>query len=160
MDRPSQRFDRQLFTLKVSELTHQMQTKSVACDRIARSRKTGGSILLNTVDGQLVLLHEWLEAVDHAAREVWQVQGEAVTPQFVRDVLLPAAIDLIGGRHSAVSFNITSSATRTGGTQEQQPAQQHLAREFEKLKAEMNTATRSKRGHLSTWRPSLHRLAD
>ncbi len=58
MGTASQEFDRELFTRKLSELSHEMQIRSVACGRRAG---TGGSFLLNIVNGQLALLRdEWL----------------------------------------------------------------------------------------------------
>ncbi len=133
MDRPSQRFDRQLFTLKLSELSHRMQTKSVGA-----SRKTSGQILLNMVDGELALLPGWLKGVDQICREVWQIQGESVTPEFVRDILVPEAMTLIGARQSTVSAGVTSAATRMRMAEDPYPAQHHLAMEFNRLKGEVN----------------------
>lgn len=71
---PSQRFDRQLFTRKCSELSHQMQEKSAALRR--KIGKNGGSILVNIVVGELALLREWVVGVDQAAREVWGIKGK------------------------------------------------------------------------------------
>jgi ribosome-binding protein aMBF1 (putative translation factor) len=134
MDRPSQRFDRELFTLKVSELARQMQTKSVASDR---KSQTGNSILLNIVEGQLALLLEWLEGVDRVAREVWKIQGEVVTPEFVRDVLLPEATALIEARKGAVMSSVSLRALRTRNPVGLTPAQLHLAMEVNRLKAKV-----------------------
>jgi hypothetical protein len=139
MGSPSQRFDRQLFTDKLKELSHQMQTKSMASDRKAgvASRETGGSFLLNIVDGQLALLNEWLEGVDRVAREVWKIQGEVVTPEFVRDVLLPEGMALIESRMGAVMSNISLMALRRHDAINLQGAQHHLAMELNRLKAKV-----------------------
>ena len=138
MDGLSQRFDRQLFTLKLSELAHQMQTKSVASDRKASSGATS-SILLNIVEGQLALLSEWLGGVDRICRDVWQIQGEAVTPDFVREVLLPEAIVLIEGWKGTAMSSIELCAVRTRRNQYLQAAQDHLAREINALKSNVST---------------------
>jgi hypothetical protein len=140
MGTASLKFDRQLFTLKLGELAHQMQAKSVASDAkaSAASRTTGGSMLLNIVDGQLALLSEWLERVDRICREVWQIQGEALTPEFVRDILAPEAMTIIGARHSTVSASVTSAVTRTGGSEGPYPAQHHLVMEINRLKGEVS----------------------
>jgi hypothetical protein len=112
MGRASQKFDRQLFTLKLSELSHQMQIRSVASDgkEGVASRETGGSFLVKIVDGQLALLREWLEGVDRICREVWQIQGEAVTPDFVRGVLVLEAMTLIGAREGTIKSIVAGAA--------------------------------------------------
>jgi hypothetical protein len=95
----SEKFDRELFTLKLSELSDQMQARIVSSARDAGMPpfETDGLVLLNIVDHQLALalLREWLEGIDRICREVWQIQREALTPEFARDVLVPAAMTLI-----------------------------------------------------------------
>jgi hypothetical protein len=136
MGRASEKFDRQLFKFKRERLSQEMQTRSVASDRKAgvTSRKTGGSFLLNVADGQLALLGEWLKGVDRICREVWQIQGEPVTADFVREILLPEALLLIGARESAVKGNIKLAASRMRA-EDPHPAQHHLVMEIGQLKA-------------------------
>ena len=103
MSRASQKFDQKLFELKTRELNHQMQIKSEASNNAAfqgmpvtgRGSALAGPASTRIVDGQLSLLGEWLEGIDRTAREVWGIQDEAVTPEFVRDVLVPEAMMLI-----------------------------------------------------------------
>jgi hypothetical protein len=138
MGRASQEFDRQLFTLKLSKLSSQMQIKSVASDRKANvaSRETGGSFLVKSVDGQLALLGEWLEGVDRICREVWQIQGESVTPDFVRDILVPEAMMLIEARKGSIMSGVTAVAVRTR-LEDPYPAQHHLATAVNSIKSEI-----------------------
>src|SRR6266404_1011554 len=134
MSTTSQKFDRELFTRKLSELSREMQMKSVASDRRAG---TGGSFLVNIVDGQLALLHEWLKGIDRICREVWQTQGEAVTPDFVRDILLLEAITLIGVRDGVIKSSVALAARRMH-LEDPYPAQHHLVMEVNRLKADVN----------------------
>jgi hypothetical protein len=138
MGRASQRFDRQTFTLKLSELSDEMQTKSVASDKkaSAASRATGGSLLPNIVNGQLALLGEWLRGVDLIARGVWQTQGEPITPDFVRDVLVPEAMTLIAVRDSVIKSSVELVAMRTR-LKNHHDALRHLAIKIRKLKGEV-----------------------
>jgi hypothetical protein len=139
MGRASQEFDRQLFTLKMAELSRQMQIESVRSDREAAggSQGRGGSLrLLNIVEGQLALLGEWLEGVDRIAREVWQIQGKALTPDFVREILVPEAMMHIGARDGTIKSSLTDAAVRTH-VEDPYPAQHHLAMEVNRLKAEV-----------------------
>jgi hypothetical protein len=130
MGTASQRFDRHLFTRKLSELSHQMQIKSNAAMGAAPS-------LVKIVDHEFALLRdEWLTGVDRIAREVWQTQGEEVTPDFVRDVLVPETMTLIGARESTVKSNVALAAQRTR-LEDPHDAQHHLAMEIRKLKGEV-----------------------
>jgi hypothetical protein len=138
MGRASQKFDRQLFTLKLAELSRQMQTKSAAPDGKAgvASRNTGRSFLMYNVGRQLALLREWLEGVDRIAREVWQKQGEMITPEFVRDVLVPEAMTLIGVRDGVIKTSVERAHLQTR-LENPYPARHHLAREIRKLTGEV-----------------------
>jgi hypothetical protein len=137
MGRASQDFDRQLFILKLSELSRQMQIRSVAADRKAAvaPREAGGSFLVNMVDGQLALLREWLEGVDRICREVWQTQGEAITPEFVREILTLEAMTAIGARVGVTSSHVDRTAKQT--REDPYAARHHLAMEVNRLKAEV-----------------------
>jgi ribosome-binding protein aMBF1 (putative translation factor) len=137
--RASQRFDRQLYTEKLKELSDKMQAKSMASERKAgvAARKTGGSFLLNIVDGQLALLNEWWEKVDRVAREVWEIQREPLAPEFVRDVLLPEAMNLIDVRKGAVTASLSLAALRRLDAVNLHRAQHHLAMELNRLKAKV-----------------------
>lgn len=140
MDRPSQRFDQQLFTLKLSELSQEMQIQSASSDRKASytAIKAGGSLLLKLADGQLALSSDWLDGVDRICREVWKIQAESVTPEFVRDILLPQATMLIEARKGAATSSIGLVARRTGKTG-LPTAQRHLTKGINRLRSTMTT---------------------
>jgi hypothetical protein len=138
MGRASQKFDEGLFTLKLSELSCEMKIKGEASyqTRSAASRGTSRSVLRNIVDCQLALLRdEWLKGVDRIAREVWQTQGEVVTPDFVRNVLVPKAMTLIGLRDGAIRSSVERILRTSPG--DPYPARHHLSREIRKLTGEV-----------------------
>ena len=134
MGRASQEFDRQLFTLKLSELSRQMQIESVKSDRAA-ARQGGGSVLIRIVDGQLAVLSKWLEGVDRICREVWQTQGETITTEFVREILVPNAMTLIGVRVGVTKSCVNLSAARTN--KDPHAALGDLASKAARLKSEI-----------------------
>ncbi len=139
MDRASQKFDRQLFTLKLAELSRQIHIKSVASDRKAHvaSRERGNSLLMHMVGGQLALLRdEWLTGIDRIAREVWQTQGDAMTPDFVREILVPEAMMIIRTKESQIKRGVTPPAPLTR-VENPYPAQRRLAMEIRKLTGEV-----------------------
>ena len=139
MGRASQEFDQGLFTLKLSELSREMKIKGEVSykKRCGASQGTSRSILMNIVDCQLELLRdEWLKGVDRIAREVWQIQGEALTPGFVRDVLVPNAMTLIGVREGVIKSSL-GRAQRFDLNKHLFPAQHHLALKIRRLTGEV-----------------------
>jgi hypothetical protein len=143
MGNSGNRFDQCLFDLKLQPLSRKMQAESMVSDRAAirLSRETGGSLLVKTVDGQLMVLRTWLEGVDQICREVWQAQGETITPDFVRGTLVPKASELIAARVGTIKSNLEMKVRR-GVVQPGNPdvyrANHHLAMEIRKLQAEVN----------------------
>ena len=95
MGKANHEFDEHLFTLKLSEPARQLHIKSQSCAKRA-SRRAGGFYshngLIQIVDAHLAVSREFLELIDRICREVWQAQGKMVTPNFVRDVLVPKAL--------------------------------------------------------------------
>ncbi len=136
MGATSQKFDQQLLTLKLSKPARQMQMESLASDKAARSSKLAGSVLIRIVDGQLAVLRNWLETLDRVCREVWQTQGETITPEFVREILAQEAMTAIEARVGVTNSHVD----RTAGQTHEDPhaAQHHLAMEVSRLKAEVN----------------------
>jgi hypothetical protein len=109
MGNSGNRFDQRLFELKLLEVSRKMQAESLVSDRAANltSQETGGSLLVKTVDGQLMVLRRWLEGVDQICREVWQTQGETITANFVRGTLVPKASELIAARGERLSQTLS-----------------------------------------------------
>ena len=139
MGEASGRFDRQLFTLKLSELSREMQPKAIAANRQAGAQSRGTrSVGLRMLDGQIAVLREWMEGMDRIGREVWQIQGEMLTPAFVREILLPEVLTLIAVRESTVKGQLARMAGR-GAVQSSDlyPANHHLAMEINKIKGEI-----------------------
>jgi hypothetical protein len=136
MSTTSQGFDRQLFTRKLSEPARQMQIESLASVKAARSIKLGGSVLVRIVEGQLGVLRRWLETVDGVCREVWRTQGETITLEFVRKVLMLEAMTAIGAR-SAVANSLIDRTTRQTH-EDPYAARHHLTMEVNRLKGEVN----------------------
>ena len=136
MGRTSQKFDRQLLTLKLSKPARQMQIESLASYKAAWSAELAGSALIRIVDGQLAVLRNWLETLDRICREVWQTQGETITPEFVREILMQEAMTAIGARVGVTNSHVNRAAGHTH--EDPHGAQHHLAMEVNRLKAEVN----------------------
>ena len=94
---PAKTFDRQLFALKLAEL--QANIAASVPDTIggpALDYPPAFSELLTELQSKALL--ELLAGVDRICREVWRLQGEAVTYNFVRDVVIPEVTTLLNTR--------------------------------------------------------------
>jgi hypothetical protein len=125
------RFDEQLFILKLSPISRQMQEESSAV------KVTRGSFK-NQIDAQIDVLSKYLENVDRVCREVWRLQGHAMTPQFVREILLLRILQSIGGREVALKGSIDMRHRRSP-KRDTQMERHYLARAMRQLKATTNT---------------------
>jgi hypothetical protein len=136
--RASQKFDRELFKLKLSELERRMQIKSAEINTKAAvvARLESGSVLAHILDGQTALIFEWLREVGRIAREILQNQGEAVTPTFVRDILVPEAMTLIETRAGVVK-RATDLATPEAETPPSEDLNKMVARWVMEFEAEV-----------------------
>jgi hypothetical protein len=124
-------FDEQLFILKLSPISRQMQEDGSAV------KLTRGSFK-NQIDAQIDVLSKYLASVDQLCREVWQVQGHEITPEFVRNILLTRILQSIGGRESSLKGSIDMRHWRSpnGDTQMER---HYLAMAFRQLKATVKT---------------------
>jgi hypothetical protein len=135
MSRASKKFDEQLFNLKLSGELSGLPVNFVdALNRaLLESHETGADWSpMYFVDHQLALLrHRRVVEADRIGREVWQIhQGESVTPEFVREILVPEAMEQIG----VIEGYITDA--RATGDVTWEPAWAYLASELGKLKSE------------------------
>ena len=81
------------------------------------------------------MLRNWLKTVDRICREVWQSQGERITPEFVREILVPEAMTAIGARIGVTNSRIDRTAAQTH--RGRHTARHHLAMEVNRLQAEV-----------------------
>lgn len=134
------RFDERLFALKLAEIARRMHQRIPAIHRqaSAETRQKGGSCLMRIVGGEIALLREWMEEQDANCREVWQTQGEMLTPAFIREVLLPKAFQLLASRRGAVSHSITLLVQRTNRSENPQVALRYLSRQIRDLESDLN----------------------
>jgi hypothetical protein len=144
MDGVSERFDEKLFDLKMGQVFPEIYGLAVDDTplREALTIQEGseeaprGAYEVQLIDRYLVRLREQLQGIDRIAREVWQIQGEAVTPEFVREILFPKATNLIDAwlhRYNHVWL--------ARDTQDPYPAlfRQVAVVEVPKLRGELNT---------------------
>jgi hypothetical protein len=135
------KFDRQLFALKLREPSHTMQIQVIARRRKAQSEQRkrgqgdGAGLFLALVQADLEVLRDFLEEVDRICRDVWETQGYAITPEFVRAVLAEEAFNVIEIRTGVIESQIELTARRTHLSNHLFPARSRLTQAKSRLKA-------------------------
>lgn len=135
-------FDRKLFIQKLARLSRDLQRKTQdAANRVRDQQRRigqgkGASFYAKLVDAHLDVLGQRLELVDRTCREVWEVQGGILTPEFVRRVIRDDAVfTTIAARCASIQAQIELMAKRTGFTN-LTPALRHLAMERRRLESD------------------------
>ena len=141
----SEKFDRRLFARMLSRLSNQMREKIVSpAHEAVMEYPPAFSTAFSAEPSEIALLREWLEGIDRVCREVWQIQGEAVTPEFVRCVLEAEAMTFIRPREAKAKSNLADIVSQLSRL----PDARHLRRQrtqtvkllmgLNKLKAEVS----------------------
>jgi lambda repressor-like predicted transcriptional regulator len=133
------RFDQHLLTLKLHEPTLKMHEEVSASSRqIYAEYATGGpqrsDLHLRLIDSELGILEKYLGVVDRLSREVWQVQGNTITPEFIRAIPHMLILDIIEARAGSIKHGIEMHNLRTRQGQDVTPSLHHLRQTIEQLK--------------------------
>jgi hypothetical protein len=133
-------FDEQLFQLKMKPINQRMHSDAGKCWGRARAevqRLGNHAALLPTyVECQLEVLRKYLEELYELRREVWLLDGNTVTPEFIRKVVVPHAFTVIGARKGAIEHELDLLAKRTG---EHQRGGHILVHQMNRLRDELAT---------------------
>jgi hypothetical protein len=134
-------FDEKLYILKFARLSRELHKKIYPAERrvFAEQRKIGqghgASFYAKLADAHLDLLREQLEGVDQICREVWEAQGNSVTPEFVRTVIRGHIFLDIAARAGSINGHLQLMARRTRFTDMAAPLD-HLALKRGQLESE------------------------
>jgi hypothetical protein len=131
-------FDERLFLLKLQPINQRMHAEAGKCWARARAevKRLGNHarLLPAFVECQLEVLRKYLEEVYGLRREVWLLDGNAVTPEFIRTMSVPHAFTVIAARKGAIQHELNLHATRTG---EHQRGGHILAHQMNRLQSEV-----------------------
>src|SRR5262249_8272982 len=103
---------------KLSLIASEMQAKVVSEERTAlfecRTRGNSGSIKPTLVELHVRLTDEWLERTYQAYSEVWTIQGNEKSAEFIRAVFDNALVPLLWARQGTIisGFQLTGVRTR------------------------------------------------
>lgn len=128
------RFDHHLLTLKLHEPSRKMHEEvSVVGRKIYAHSPHTSDLHTRLIDAELAILQNYLGVVDGLARQVWQLQGNAITPEFVRAMPHILLLSIIEARAGSIKHGIELHNIRTRQNQDLTPALQHLAQRIAQL---------------------------
>jgi hypothetical protein len=138
-------FDEHLYERKLQEPCDRMHRETLLRRRHAQAKHAkhgqglGTTFLVRQIDSDLGVLRDvFLPDVDRMCRETWLSDHEAITPAFIRTVLVPHVFTTIAARKGAIRGDLELLAGRTGiGGTGLTPALHHLAMEIGHLEAEI-----------------------
>lgn len=138
-------FDEGLFSLKLGESTNRMQRETMAgrrkvhAEQLKIGQGIGPGYFAKLIDSDIEIVREHLKDVDKACRETWLADGNDVTPEFLRTVLIPHLFTAIASRKGAIGGDLELLSGRTRSGTCLTPARHHLAREIGHLQNEIAT---------------------
>jgi hypothetical protein len=126
--------DHQLISLKMTQAaTEFSQRKSKRESNYPTGNRWG--ILVATLDDRIESAKEWTEKVFEIYGEVWERQGKARTPDFVRAVFDNALLLAIEARVGTAKSEMTLSRQRTGYPHSLTPLLHKLVQDADRLKS-------------------------
>ncbi len=129
-------FDQHLLTLKLHEPNLKMHEEvSATTRRIYADNPLRSDLHTRLIEAELTILEKYLGVVDRLAREVWQLQGNAITPEFVRALPHMLMLGIIEARAGAIKHGIELHNIRTRQRQDITPFLHHLRQTIEQLRA-------------------------
>jgi len=132
-------FDQHLLTLKLHEPNLKMH-EEVSASRAklyaeyAKNGSQRSDLYAQLIDNDLTILEQHISVVDSLSREVWQVQGNTITPEFVRAIPHMLILTIIEARAGAIKHEIEMHNIRTRQGQDMTAFMDHLRQMTEQLK--------------------------
>jgi len=134
-------FDNRLCDLKLSPAINRLHEEAGKCWARAGAEVKGignqARFFPAFIDCQIEALRRYLEEVDRVCREVRLIDGNEISPEFIRTVLVPRFSTVIAARKGAIQHELELHRMRTG---EHNPsAQHHLIQKLNHLQGELAT---------------------
>lgn len=137
-------FDQQLYALKLREPAKRLHSETekrlrqVSVDQRKNGQGLGPAWLAKCADASIDVLREYLEAADNACRETWLADGNSITPEFIRDILIPHISLVISVNTGGIRVQLEQASKRCRIFR-LAPALYHLVHETQQLQADVST---------------------
>jgi len=139
-------FDEHLFNLKLQDACKDLhretnaRLKQVDGDQKKIGQGYGPGWLAKRMDAAIDVFHkDYVAKVDKACRETWLSDHDAVTPEFIRGILVPRLFSFVAARKSAIQGETELLARRTGIGTQLTPALHHLVHEINRVQGDLAT---------------------
>lgn len=136
-------FDERLYGLKL----HAALVPRMHCDTAERRRKVlsrqteigqaKAGALRKIADSDIGVIRDYILEVDTVCRQTWLSDGNAITPEFIRNVLVHRVFSFIAAREGDSGGNLKLFAGRTNTHTHLSAALGHLVRGVNQLKGEV-----------------------
>jgi hypothetical protein len=136
-------FDERLYALKLhAALVPRMHRDTAERRRkvLSRQREIGqakAGALHKIADSDIGVIRDYILEVDTVCRQTWQSDGNAITPEFIRNVLVHRVFSFIATREGDSGENLKLFAGRTNTHTHLSAALGHLVRGVNQLKGEI-----------------------
>lgn len=137
-------FDEQLYALKLQKVLiprMHLDTEERRRKVLSHQREIGQGMpgaLHKLVDSDIGLIRDYIPEVDRACRETWMSDGNPITAEFLRNVLVHRVFSFIAVREGDSRWNLELLAGRCGiGGTHLTPALHHLVHSMNQLKNEL-----------------------
>ena len=132
-------FDNRLCDLKLRVANERLHAESGDCWKQAKAEvKQLGNyarFFPSFIECQLEALRKYIEEVDKVVRDVRSLDGNAVSSEFIRTVLVPRVFGVIAARKGAIQHELGLRAMRTG--EHSGSAQHYLIQKVSRLQGEL-----------------------
>lgn len=137
-------FDEGLFNLKLQDACKGLhrdtnaRLKQVDGDQKKIGQGYGPGWLAKRMDAAIDVFHkDYVPKVDKACRETWLSDHDAVTPEFIRGILVPRVLAFVAARKGAIQGETVLLAGRTGIGTGLTPALHHLVHEISRVQGDL-----------------------
>jgi hypothetical protein len=136
-------FDERLYALKLQAALVPRMHRDTAERRhnvLSRQREIGqpeAGALHKIADSDIGLIRDYIPEVDTVCRQTWESDGNAITPEFIRNVLVHRVFSFIATREGDSGGNLKLFAGRTDTHAHLSAALGHLVRGVNQLKSEV-----------------------
>lgn len=169
-----QPFDQRLANLKLEDFAVEMQRKIIADEAQIRTVRNGNAATppARRLEMQIQRTDEWAEGTCNIYRDTWQKQGNQQSAEFIRTVLVNAAVGLIRTRLATVKGQCALFRQRTRSSKDMLNLDEFARRMFQleakwKRKLEIEAtecmyagSTREASAVLVMKKSSGHKIAD
>jgi hypothetical protein len=158
-------FDEGLFNLKLQDACRDLhrdtnaRLKQVDGHQKKIGQGYGPGWLAKRMDAAIEVFHKYyVPRVDKACRETWLSDHDAITPEFIRGIVVPRVFAFVAARKGAIQGETELLASRTGIGTRLTPALHHLVHEINRVQGDLGTLYEIEARELAKQQARVHHV--